>query len=140
MKTEWEMVLDCKSYFEKKSNYQKVACEIPFLSRCIDMVLIDNQNEVITIEFKLTKWRDAILQAYDHMRGADYAYVCMPERKPSEELISQLNSKGIGLLLYNESAEEDEKVRVFLEAPRSTRRVQAFSDNLIHTVDLCCVQ
>lgn len=116
MKTEWEMVLDCKNYFEKKNIYQKVACEIPFLSRCIDMVLIDNQNEVITIEFKLTKWRDAILQAYDHMRGADYAYVCMPERNPGEELICAVYNK----LVWNLDSLYEKHVESSLKADNNT--------------------
>lgn len=135
--TEWEMVLDSKEYFESSCSYQKVVCEVPFLSRCIDMVLVDEQKQVITIEFKLTKWRDAILQAYDHLRAADYAYICMPKkrREPSALFIDELKNKGIGLLLYDETSKD--KVHIYLKAPESSRRVEKFKETLMHTVDLC---
>lgn len=135
--TEWEMVLDCKEYFESSCSCQKVVCEVPFLSRCIDMVLVDEQNRVITIEFKLTKWRDAILQAYDHLRAADFAYICMPKKKrePSALFIDELKNKGIGLLLYDEAAKD--KVQIYLKTPESSRRVDKFKETLLRTVDLC---
>lgn len=140
MKTEWEMVLDCKAYLEQKKIYKKIVCEIPFLSRCIDMVLIDQSNKVITIEFKLSKWRDAIEQAYDHMRGADYAYVCLPKKKLSEKLINELKRNGIGLLLYDEEANDNAKMEIYLEAEESNRRVNVLSGDIVRNVNLCSVR
>lgn len=140
MKTEWEMVLDCKVCFEHKKKYKKIECEIPFLSRCIDMVLIDQSNKIITIEFKLSKWRNAIEQAYDHMRGADYAYVCLPKKEPSDKLIKELKQNGIGLLLYDEKAAVDEKIEVYLKAEESNRRVNTLSRDIVRNVNLCCSQ
>ncbi len=137
MKSEWEMVLDCKECLEQKKQYKKIECEIPFLSRCIDMVLIDQTDKIITIEFKLTKWRDAIAQAYDHMRGADYAYVCMPKKNPSDMLINELRQNGIGLLLYDEQASADKKLVTYLEAEESNRRIGILSDDIVRNVDLC---
>ena len=140
MKTEWEMVLDCKECFEHKNKYKKIECEIPFLSRCIDMVLIDQSNKVITIEFKLTKWRNAIEQAYDHMRGANYAYVCLPKKEPSNKLIKELKQNGIGLLLYDEEAAIDNRIQVFLRAKESKRRVNILSNDIVRNVNLCRIQ
>lgn len=140
MKTEWEMVLDCKECFEHKKQYKKIECEIPFLSRCIDMVLIDQSNKVITIEFKLTKWRNAIEQAYDHMRGANYAYVCLPKKEPSDKLIKELKQNGIGLLLYDEEASIDDRIQVYLRAEESKRRVSILSKDIVRNVNLCCLQ
>ncbi|MDE6389667.1 MAG: hypothetical protein K2L82_17975 [Lachnospiraceae bacterium] len=137
MKTEWEMVLECKECLEQKKEYKKIECEIPFLSRCIDMVLISQSDKVITIEFKLTKWRDAIAQAYDHLRGADYAYVCMPKRNPSGKLIDALKQNGIGLLLYDEQASVDQRIDVYLEAEKSNRRIDVLSGDIIRNVELC---
>lgn len=137
MKSEWEMVLDCKECLEQKKQYKKIECEIPFLSRCIDMVLIDQSNKITTIEFKLTKWRDAIAQAYDHMRGADYAYVCMPKKNPSDKLINELKRNGIGLLLYDEQAPVDKKIDIYLAAEESNRRIGILSGDIIKNVDLC---
>lgn len=138
MKTEWEMVLDCKECLERKKEYKKIECEIPFLSRCIDMVLINQSDKVITIEFKLTKWRDAIAQAYDHLRGADYAYVCMPKKNPSAKLLDALRQNGIGLLLYDEQETVDKRIDVYLEAKESERRLDVLSGDLIRNVELCC--
>lgn len=140
MKSEWEMVLDCKACLEKREQYKIIECEIPFLSRCIDMVLIDNSDKITTIEFKLTKWKDAIAQAYDHMRGADYAYVCLPKKKPSEKLIKELKQNGIGLLLYDEQAADEEKIDIYLRAEESSRRVNILSEDIVRNVNLCIAQ
>lgn len=140
MKSEWEMVLDCKACLEKREQYKIIECEIPFLSRCIDMVLIDNSDKITTIEFKLTKWKDAIAQAYDHMRGADYAYVCLPKKKPSENLIRELKQNGIGLLLYDEQAADEEKIDIYLRAEESNRRVNILSEDIVRNVNLCIAQ
>lgn len=140
MKSEWEMVLDCKACLEKREQYKIIECEIPFLSRCIDMVLIDNSDKITTIEFKLTKWKDAIAQAYDHMRGADYAYVCLPKKKPSENLIKELKQNGIGLLLYDEQAADEEKIDIYLRAEESSRRVNILSEDIVRNVNLCITQ
>lgn len=135
--TEWDMVLDCKSMFEQSGHYSKIQCEVPFLSRCIDMVLLDKKNRVITIEFKLKDWRHAIEQAYDHMRGADYAYICIPMTHPSKLLISELNKYGIGLLLYHSSCTGEEKVTVYRKADKSSRKVPVLQTDIIRNVHLC---
>lgn len=82
---------------------KRVYVEVPFLSRCIDMVII-NQNEIISIEFKIGNWKKAIKQAKDHSLGADKAYICLPPRKKiSDELREELAKNGIGLYFYRET-------------------------------------
>ena len=121
-----------------RDRYKTVACEIPFLSRCIDMVLISSNNEVSTIEFKLEKWRNAIGQAYDHMRGADYAYICMPKRKPSGQMVDELKQLGIGLMLYDRDADKRNRIQIFLEAPKSGRQLSGFKTELVNmTYNIC---
>ena len=39
-----------------------------------------NKNEIVSIEFKLKNWKQAIKQALDHKNGTDRSYICMPER------------------------------------------------------------
>ncbi len=97
--TESEMVGMCRAYIERCFPGTRVACEVPFLSRCIDMVLLTG-TETVTIEFKLHDWRQAIKQARDHKLGANRAYVCMPYRKQSDAMIRALDKEGIGLLFY----------------------------------------
>mgnify|MGYP000951927133 CR=1 FL=1 len=106
--SEFEMVLDCLEYFKKNDNYKEILLEVPYLSRCIDMVIVDKSYRMISIEFKVKNWRRAISQAADHMKGADKAYICMPEppRGFSEEMIYQLEKYGIGLLSYSTKQDE----------------------------------
>lgn len=101
--TEAEMVADCYSKLKRQNVYKEIVLEVPYLSRCIDMILVDNNNEIISIEFKLKNWKQAINQASDHKLGVDKAYICMPQRKTkiSEKLIDELTEKGIGLFSYD---------------------------------------
>ena len=130
---EIEMVKDCYAYMEQKQEYKRVACEIPFLSRCIDMVLVSKKDEMITIEFKLEKWRAAIEQALDHKQGADYAYICIPKRNPSSQLINAVQEAGIGLLFYD--AEGEEKVQEYLPAPKSDTAIPFFRSELMEMTE-----
>lgn len=91
------------AYLAKQKQYKIVKQEIPFLSRCIDVVLINKKNELITIEFKVSKWRHAIEQAYNHRLGADKSYICLPKRRVTNILRQALEEKGIGLFLYDEN-------------------------------------
>lgn len=56
------------------------------------------------------------MQAYDHMRGADYAYVCMPERNPGEELICAVYNK----LVWNLDSLYEKHVESSLKADNNT--------------------
>jgi hypothetical protein len=76
-----------------------VSHEVPLLGRFVDLVYIKD-GRVVTVEFKLRDWRRAIAQAKDHLLGADYAYVCMPERKISDKLRKELKKAGVGLIFY----------------------------------------
>lgn len=98
-----EMLEKGFAYLSKQKKYKIVKQEIPFLSRCIDVVLIDKKNELITIEFKISKWRHAIEQACNHRLGADKAYICLPKRRITNVLRQALEEKGIGLFLYDEN-------------------------------------
>ncbi|MCC6678884.1 MAG: hypothetical protein IT436_17295 [Phycisphaerales bacterium] len=59
--------------------------------------------EVIAVEAKLTRWRDALAQATAYRRYADRAFVLLP--KPSADLAIQHESAfraaGVGLMAYD---------------------------------------
>lgn len=55
---------------------------------------------LIAVEFKLHDWKRALVQSHDYLLGADYSYICMPERNLSEAMESKLTEKGIGLIFY----------------------------------------
>lgn len=71
--------------------------EAPVLGRSVDLVYLDG-HILITIEFKLSDWRKGLLQARDHQIAGDYAYLCMPGRKPSTRLRLEASVYGVGLL------------------------------------------
>ena len=75
------------------------ACAVPLLGRCVDLAYTTDEG-VFTVEFKLRDWRQALRQARDHLLAADYAYVCMPARRISQDLREQFTVHGIGLFFY----------------------------------------
>jgi hypothetical protein len=100
--TEAEMVDMAYQYFKNNCKYKEIVLEVPYLSRCIDMVMVNHDNEIYSIEFKLKNWRKAIEQAKDHKIGADYAYICIPKppRGISQTLIDAVIDAGIGLMVF----------------------------------------
>lgn len=85
-----------------KKKYQYVLKEAPVFSRSIDLVYINEEQEVVSVEIKLRDWRRAITQAIDHQLVVDRAYICLPNKKRgvSDELLNLLDSTGIGLLFF----------------------------------------
>ena len=102
---EVEMMTKGFAYLTQLSQYRIVKQEVPFLSRCIDIVMIDQNNTIISIEFKVSKWRHAIEQAVNHKLGADMSYICLPKRRVTDVLVKALNESGIGLMLFDENSE-----------------------------------
>lgn len=94
--------------FTKKKLKEKgkhVFVQVPFLSRCIDMVILDG-DQIISIEFKLHDWRKAIIQSEDHLLGVNKAYICLPGReKISKKFKAHLDQNGIGLYFFYRSEE-----------------------------------
>ena len=130
--TEIEMVKDCYQKLKKIEMINKIYLEVPYMSRYIDMVIVKNDNKIITIEFKLKNWKKALKQAKVHKYGANEAYICMPEpaRGFKEEFIRALNNKGIGLYQYREKQENplDEVVQAREEKNRWQPRVDLLRD------------
>lgn len=81
-----------------------VNVEVPLGGRFVDLVYVRNEC-VCTVEFKLSSWRRALLQAADHLLGADSAYVCMPRRAVSQEMKNAFHETGVGLLFFDEEGD-----------------------------------
>lgn len=122
------MVDDCYEYLIHLDNFTNVVREVPFLSRCIDMVMITQEKETITVEFKIKNWRHALEQVKSHKLGADKAYICLPIKKPSEELLYALTKEHVGLYLY--SPDNPEMMHEYLPAPINSSKVEAFASLL----------
>jgi hypothetical protein len=78
--------------------------EVPLGGRFVDLVYV-RYGRVYTVEFKLSSWRRALVQASDHLLGADTAYVCMPRRAVSQEMRSAFHDAGVGLLFFDEEGD-----------------------------------
>lgn len=103
---EIDMVNDCYSKLTNIESLKTVILEVPYMSRCIDMVIVDDLDNIITIEFKLKNWQQAFLQAKDHSMGADEAYICIPRPKRiSSKLIEESDKTGVGVLFWNPEGE-----------------------------------
>lgn len=118
---ECDMLLDCYEKLKASSKYSYVAIEVPYMSRCIDMVLIDKNNTVISIEFKLSNWKTAIKQARDHSLGADLSYICLPKQLSNinSNMQGLLHDTGVGLLLYDRYS--DSPLEIAVEANSRSR-------------------
>lgn len=86
-----------------KKKYKIVVSEVPVLSRCIDIVFVNEDNEIVSIEVKLKNWRKAILQAKDHQLSVDRSYIYLPTMSDgvSSKLSGCLQGTGIGLCFFS---------------------------------------
>ena len=130
---ESEMLSKGLSFLENNKQYKIVKQEVPFLSRCIDVILINEYDEIISIEFKVSKWRHAIEQAKNHKLGADKAYICLPERNISEVLKKAVVDAGVGLFLFDSS--KADVIYEAIPAPSQKENIPVFRNILLETID-----
>lgn len=102
--------------------------EAPLLGRSVDLVFYKD-DAVQSIEFKLQDWRRAIVQARDHQLGADFAYICLPEKKITKSMFEAAKEEGIGILEFMES--EVWPFSIVLPAKRSQYQWSVARKNLI---------
>lgn len=126
---EWEMMDLGIEYFQHQTNLRLVTHEVPFLSRCIDVVLLDDLEKLISIEFKVSKWRQAIEQANNHRLGADKAYICLPERKLTDTLVQAIKESKVGLMFFNPNA--DNVVYEVIPASDESKSIPVFREMLL---------
>lgn len=129
---EENMVQIAFDYYIKLNKYKKIVREVPFLSRCIDLVLVTEDNRIITIEFKMNKWRDAIKQAENHKLGADISYICIPKRKITNVLKETIKNSNVGLLFFDNDS--DDKVCEIYSSEKENTNVNIFRDLLVSNI------
>lgn len=113
-----EKILNKRIYQHYRRNDCTVFSEVPFMSRIIDIVLLD--KDIITFELKISNWRKSIEQMKEHRIAVDFCYLCVPKQlaspKKIESIIHELKFNGFGLVLWNEQYGGTETI---LEAQRS---------------------
>lgn len=130
---ETEMMAKGFSYLSGLPQYKTVKQEVPFLSRCIDVILVDRNDVIISVEFKISKWRHAIEQAINHKLGADKSYICLPKRRITPLLLSALEESGVGLMLFDEDNEET--ITEVVPAADSFANIPAFRKMLVENIN-----
>ena len=75
---------------------------IPHIGRISDVIVYITSRKVINIECKLADYGSVIHQAMDHLKWADYSYVCLFAETylPAYELDNMITN-GIGLLMWH---------------------------------------
>jgi len=89
--------------------------EVPFLSRNIDLVMVDKENNFISIEFKLNDIQGVLAQSLKCLLCSDFVYVCLPKRNLRKKTIEEFEKNGIGIILI------DSDVTIFKKAKRSSK-------------------
>lgn len=92
-----------------------VSTEFNYQSGKTDVVACTQNGEVIAFEAKLSKWKEAIHQAYRSTSYADYSYVLLPLDVAEKVAIysSELSKRNIGVV----SIVSDE-IKVIYDAPK----------------------
>jgi hypothetical protein len=104
------------------------AWEAALLGRSVDLAFF-HRNAVCTVEFKKHDWRRALVQARDHLLGADFAYVCLAERLPSQACLDAARDAGVGVLRLRKG--NGWPFDVVVKAPRSQEIWCVARDRLI---------
>ena len=104
------------------------AWEAALLGRSVDLAFFRG-NAVYTVEFKKHDWRRALQQAHDHLLGADFAFVCLAERTPSEACLEAARGAGVGVLRLRTG--NGWPFEVVVKAPRSAEMWRVARDRLI---------
>lgn len=99
----------------------------PFAAECVanefyycegktDRIALDTAGDVLAFEMKLTKWRQALDQAYRNSSFAHYSYVVLPCATAQTAIRRQgeFQRRGVGLCSVDESG-----IKIEIEARRS---------------------
>ncbi len=102
--------------------------EAALLGRSIDLVFV-YEDAVHSVEFKLKDWRRGLKQARDHQLGADFAYLCLPGKKPTKHLSKEAKDAGVGILIFQDDGEFP--FTIALQAEHSSSQWPVARDQLL---------
>lgn len=101
---EFQFVAQTVQLIQRRHPDIKICIEVPIMGRSVDVALIRG-NRTIAIEFKLKNWKQALKQASDYKLACDLSYICLPEGRISDEVISHAREFGVGILVVNTNKE-----------------------------------
>lgn len=109
-KLESHLVKDLESHLTSPENpfsQLNIAFEFDYRSGRTDVIGQTVDGDVIAFEAKLTRWRDAVHQAYRSISFAHYSYVVLPKSVVDKALRQrhEFERRGIGLCSIDPSTE-----------------------------------
>jgi len=75
--------------------------QVPLYNRVIDFVGVDDDGNIIGIEFKLNNWKRALKQAKNNRNAFDFVYICIPNNKNIEKIIFEAKKNGVGVIIFD---------------------------------------
>src|SRR5258706_5559089 len=83
-----------------------IAFEFNYASGRVDIIAASPDGDLITFEAKLTRWRQALNQAYRNSAFAHFSYVLLPEMEAKKALknIHEFERRGVGLCSFGSSS------------------------------------
>lgn len=76
--------------------------KIPQINRISDVIIYLTDRKIINIECKLRDYGLVLNQSKDHLRWADYSYICLPsETYLPASILDEMIGLGIGLLFWH---------------------------------------
>jgi len=95
--------------------HQFTASEFYYGEGKTDFVAVDDAGDVMAFELKLSRWRDALHQAYRNSSFAHYSYVVMPlaGAKKAARQPKEFVRRGVGLI-----AVDDGMMKLCIDARR----------------------
>jgi len=93
------------------------------IGRISDIIIYITDRKIVNIECKMIGYEEVLRQAKDHLKWADYSYVCFfADTYLPAYIIDEMITNGIGLLLW--------KPEIFVEVIQSG--YNKFKDKIIH--------
>ena len=117
IQTEKHLVRNIVSCLEKKG--YSIVLEVPFLSRSIDIVYRTKRGELVAIEAKMDYCKRAFNQAKYCLLGASRVYVCLPERKISDNVRQRFLNMGVGLIHADKPSNGRKHLKFVIKADRN---------------------
>lgn len=115
--SEKELVTAFVPYFDDRGI--KYRLEVPVHNRMVDLVALDEEDNLVGVEFKLKDWKRAIDQSLANKLSFDYTYVCVPKKRFVERLRFEAERVGVGIMVVDP---ESGLICVELDAQRIEKR------------------
>lgn len=127
MVSEAEMIPFIKDFLVKKR--YTVYEEVRLIEKTIDVVGIHKSGELIAVEAKVERWKEALSQAYIHRLWADRPYIAMWHEHAGKVDKARLRQLGVGLI--DVSAE----TKIALKAKQSRTILPHTREELLRTIE-----